>query len=167
MKKLSTLIVVLLCLGLSGCGWHPLYGDGGANKPTTVAALNRIALAAIPDRDGQMLRNLLIDRMYGAGRPTQPAYRLEIALQQYRAGLGIRKDATAARSQLNVTARCRLVNTRNEQQVLTFDTNTIVSYNVVDAQYAALVAEQNAHERALQDIAEKIVNRLALHFNAP
>jgi len=79
------------------------------NGTSTAEALNFVAIDNIPDRPGQELRNLLIDRFYVDGRPAQTNYHLKIALTMTEIQLGIQTDATSTRSQLNMTAKYTLV----------------------------------------------------------
>lgn len=155
-------LVIALTL-LAGCGFKPLYATT-ATSPGG-AALNQTALAVIADRDGQKLRNLLTDRMHLRGTPQQPLYRLAITLERSETELGIRKDATASRAQLTLIAKMALTDTAGKM-LLTTTAQSSVSYNKLDAQYATLAAEENATDRALRTIADKIVNRLAVHFGA-
>jgi LPS-assembly lipoprotein len=166
-KKLGAIfLIVLVLLGtLAACGFSPIYGQSSAsNQPGVAAQLNQVAIDGIANRQGQQLRNLLIDRMYGKGRPQQATHRLSVVLNTSESDLGIRKDATAARAELNVSASVTLTESRSGKEVLQFNTNSIVSYNKVDAQYAALTAQKNAEERAVGDLAEKIINRVSLFF---
>ena len=54
-------LVFVLCFQISACGFSPLYGTASQSMNAAAEAeLNRIAIAIIPDRDGQYLRNALI-----------------------------------------------------------------------------------------------------------
>jgi LPS-assembly lipoprotein len=153
----------LLLLSLSGCGFAPLYGrhDGGGDVP---AALNEVAVATIPNRSGQMLRNDLLDRLYQQGTPANPRYDLTIGLEQTNADLGVRLDATSSRTQINLTARYSLNQRDTGAMIISGVAKTSVSYNKLEAQYATLTARENAETRALHEVSEQIINRLALHF---
>jgi LPS-assembly lipoprotein len=153
----------LMLLSLSGCGFTPLYGrhDSGGNVSL---ALNEVAVATIPERRGQMLRNAIIDRLYQNGTSATPRYDLTIGLEQTNADLGVRRDATSARTQIILTARYSLNQRDNGTMILSGIAKTSVSYNKLDAQYATLTARENAETRALHEVSEQIINRLALHF---
>jgi LPS-assembly lipoprotein len=154
---------------VSGCGFQPLYGQhsqrgNAAGSDTVVTALNQVRVASIPERGGQVLRNRLMDRLYQNGRPTAPLYELTVALAQTESGLGVRRDATTARTQLDATARYALTRQTDSAVVLSGLVRTSVSYNRLEAQYATLTAREDAQQRALYDVAEQLVSRLALHF---
>jgi hypothetical protein len=67
-----SLPIALVCLLTCGRGFHAVYGSHGGSDSPVAEQLNQVAIDNIPDRQGQMLRNALIDRMYGKGRPLQP-----------------------------------------------------------------------------------------------
>lgn len=156
----------MLVATLTGCGFQPLYGSYAANGQKTEEALNRITVANIPEREGQVLRNYLIDRLYLSGRPDNPLYVLTVVLASSEADLGIRKDATAARTNLTTTASFVLTERATGREILRATANSTASYNRLDAQYAALVAEKNAMDRTLKELTDLIVNRLSLALTA-
>lgn len=160
---LRALVITLLCLGLAGCGFRPLYGagDGGLHANQ---ALSQIAVASIEDRPGQMLRNLLIDRLTPGGYPDKPAFRLEVSLREEQVDFGIRKDATATRAQLNQFANFRLVDTATGQPVFSGQARSVNSYNILSSEFGTLVTEDSARDRGLRRLADDIVTRIALHF---
>lgn len=166
-RWMAGLLALALALpALSACGFRPVYGTGGSAVGGKVAAaeLADVAIEPIPERSGQVLRNLLIDRMYEAGRPGNPAWRLRVSLTAVEEELGIRKDATATRARLRLIANYELVDSVTSQVVYRSFSRSIVSYNILEAQYGTLVAEQDAYERGLIELADDIRTRLALYF---
>lgn len=159
----------LLALALplaAGCGFKPVYGSlfqAGQAGPTS-ELLNQVAIDPIADRSGQVLRNLLIDRFYLDGRPMNPAYRLAIRLSATEEELGIQPDATATRARLRLVANYELIDVASGQPVYRSFSRTIVSYNILEAQYSTLASEQDALERGLSELSEDIRTRLALFF---
>jgi len=156
------LLIPVFCLLLSGCGFSPVYGTHDKNTPVA-AALNNIRIANIPDRQGQLLRNHLIDRMYFSGRPKQPTSTLEVTLKSTEYDLGIQKDATASRRVLNLWAEYSLKD-NDGKQLLKGKAHSSVSFSKLEAQYGTLAAQENAQERALNEVGEQIVNRLSVYF---
>ena len=156
-------LALLLCIFLlSGCGFQPVYGthDSGSS---TIAALNDIAIDNIPDRNGQILRNDLIDRLYGKNRPSQPTYRLKVALSHSEEDLGILANATATRSLLNVTGDYVLTDAKGNE-ILKGTAHSVASFDKLDQIYATVAARQDAYDRTLHEVSEQIVNRLSLYF---
>lgn len=165
-RRAARALVLALGLGLlSACGFQPVYGTRSLDTGVAPGvALTNVAVDPIPDREGQVLRNKLIDRMYVEGRPADPAYRLSIRLTAQEEDLGIRQDATATRARLRLVASYELIDTKTGQPVYRSFSRSIVSYNLLEAQYATLVSEQDAYERALTEVAEDIRTRIALFF---
>lgn len=163
------LLVALALPALAACGFKPVYGtmesaaDGSAASAAS-AQLATVAIDPIPERNGQVLRNLLIDRMYREGRPGNPAWRLRTTLAVGKEDLGIQRDATATRKRLRLIANFELIDTKTNQVVYRSFSRSIVSFNVLQEQYGTLVAEQDAYDRGLNELAEDIRTRLALYF---
>lgn len=160
---LAALVLAVTPLALGGCGFTPMYG-AAANRSAAAAELAQVQIDPIPERNGQVLRNHLIDRFYTGGRPANPTYRLAINLVSTEEELGIRQDATATRARLRLVANYELIDTRTGQVVYRTFSRSIVAYNLLEAQYATLVSQQDAYERGLTELAEDIRTRLALYF---
>lgn len=161
------LIAVSVCLLLlSGCGFRPLYGDsalGGQAGPEGYFRL--VEVAPIKEREGQMLRNNLMDDMYSHGRPAFPEYALQVtSLNERRVGLGIRKDAVATRAQMSVTAQYAMVHIPSGETLFTRSAQSINSYNILDSQFTTKVTQSDARDRALRDISHQITRDVALYF---
>ena len=160
-------IVLVFCLALflQACGFKPLYTtqDGVSISPS----FGEIKILSIPNKDGQFLRNLLIDRIYTEGRPANTRYSLKIkSVKETTSRLGIRKDASATRAQLRLTAGMILIDHQsNNETVLKRDIKSVVSFNILDNQYATLITEQDARERALNEISNDVIMQLSLFFN--
>lgn len=156
----------LLLLSQTACGFHPVYGgvrasDGAAS---TAAGLNEVAIDNIPNREGQILRNFLIDRMYAKDRPAQPSYRLHVAIRYTEEDLGILANATATRSLVNMYGDYALTDAKGKE-ILKGTAHSIASYDKLTQLYGTLAAKQDVHERTLHEISEQIVNRLSLYFS--
>lgn len=160
-------LAIAALLLLAACGFQPMYGKLGRDSaaPDTVTELNRVTIASIPDRPGQMLRNRLIDRFYHDGRPTDPLYDLTVKIRETETGLGIRRDATASRTRLDMVARYTLTRRADHKTLLDSTTRTSISFNQLDAQYATLTAREDARDRALSELSELITSRVALYFS--
>lgn len=167
-RRVGTLVAVaLLGAGTGGCGFHPLYARGPAEQATEASReLAAIRVPPIGDRIGQQLRNYLSDRMTPQGRARQARYILEITLDKSVQDLGIRKDATATRANMVVTANFKLSVIGDEERpsLVNGVARSVASYNILDAQYATIVAEKDAEVRAVHQLADEMINRLALYF---
>ena len=91
---MRTLLTLSLCLFIAACGFHPMYGK---NKYTAVGVEEKLALidiSNIPNREGQFLRNELIDRFYRDGRPGHTIYTLSITpITERRANLDVTTES--------------------------------------------------------------------------
>jgi LPS-assembly lipoprotein len=147
-----------LLLTLASCGFTPLYGSA-APRP-------EVFVASIPDRDGQELRNLLIDRIYAHGVPQAAPYELRIEpLKISAADLGIQKDATVTRTEIEIGAHMTLVDTKTGATVLERHLRAVGGYDVLDEQYATLVTRRSVTDRVLAELADNVVTELSLYFS--
>ena len=158
---------VLICLGLAACGFEPLYGrkDDGAAVTDDLAA---IQIVPISDRTGQQLHNLLRDRLNPLGQPAAPAYTLTVTVVEVKRDLGIRRDATASRANLIVTADFVLRDASNQTVIFRGTAASTNSYDilVLEQQFSTVTSEGDARERGLQEISSNVKLRLANYFRS-
>ena len=163
MKKI---ILFFALMSLSACGFRPIYGDyqSPANK-VAAAELAQVSIGIIPDREGQILRNALVDRFYAdAGEPSSPRYQLTVTpVTEQRVELDITKTAEATRAQLVLTSSLTLKD-NNGQILITRPLRSITSYNVLESEFATRVTETAARENAIQDLARQIERDVVLYL---
>jgi LPS-assembly lipoprotein len=155
---------LLLLLALGACGFRPLYGDADRGGAGTAPQLQQILVNPIPDRLGQVLRNDLVDRLSPSGAPDRPRYRLSVAIATTKEGLAITKDESITRFNLRISATYVLYDAQSNTEVTRGISRTIAAYNVVQSQFATLVAEKDAESRAARELSEDIRTRLAVFF---
>ena len=163
-RGLRALVLLAPALLLTaGCGFQPLYGDRGvqASVPDKLA---QVDIATIPDRPGQQLRNLLIDRFHARGSSGTALHRLEVGLSSNEQKLAVRDDASAVRSQLNVNAAYRLVDVQTGKVVFASNARAMVGYNVLEQHYAGVATLENAYDRALRTISDEITVRVSMYL---
>jgi len=161
------LILILFCaLALSACGFQPLYGRGSAAQDQTVKAqLSSIQINTIQNREGQFLRNKLIDRLHIDGYPQNPRYILELTtIDTEKDRLDITKSANTTRLQVRLRTKMKLIDAETEQVLITQRLTAVNSYNVLESQFTTRVSERNAIDNALRDLAEQAKRHLALYF---
>lgn len=152
---------------LGACGFQPIHAqsaEGGALS----ARYADIYIDNIPDRDGQYLRNLLIDRLYLNSRPENSRYTLKIApLQKEIVNIGIRKDATSTRGRMEITSVLQLISNETGKPVLERDLRSVGAYNQLDNQFATLISRENLVENILEEMSDNIVTDLNLFLKDP
>ena len=155
---------LFVCLGLvlAGCGYHPLYGEHGADNASVVDELALIHIEAIPDRTGQQMYNMLRERLNPYGRPEQPKYALSVALTETRENLFLEKDETATRANLTLKASFVLRRIDDGTVITTGSSRSISSYDILSSQFASVISQEDARERDARAISDDIRTRLAL-----
>jgi LPS-assembly lipoprotein len=154
-------LLALLALGLSGCGFTPLYGDAGVGSD-----LSRIAVSTPDTRLGYRLREQLEDALsHDTARP--PLWRLETVVEQSRQPLGRRIDDTATRYELTVRGAWTLTPVTGGTPLGGVEVVT-TTYAAADQPYAAIAAQQDGEDRAAAALARRIrVNLLRALSGTP
>jgi len=154
-----------LALAVSACGFQPLYGRGDGQALSSVQHMAAIRIQPLPDRIGQQMHNLLRDRLNPTGQPRAPGYRLEVQLNESREELGIRKDETATRANLILSASFILSEIGSSRVLLQGTTSSVNSYNILTSQFATTFSENDARGRALRELSDDIRTRLGIYFS--
>lgn len=147
-------------LALSACGLRPLYQGGGSGR--VAQSLHSVAVGPIGGRAGVLVRTALVDRLRHP-EGAAPAYRLEVELDDQITGFGIRSDDTITRERRTLRARYRLVDAERGTVLIDATAGSDAGIDVVSSEYATVAAEQTALERLSREIADQIVNRIALY----
>ena len=155
-------LLLCLALALAGCGYHPLYGQRGADNASAADELALIHIEAIPDRTGQQMYNMLRERLNPYGKPEEPKYALSVALTETRENLFLEKDETATRANLTLKASFILRRVDDGTVVVTGFSRAISSYDILASQFASVVSQEDARERGARAISDDIRTRLAL-----
>lgn len=147
---------------LVACGFQPLYaprdGQGG------IADLAFVKIASIADRSGQLVRNELLELLNPHRLDVRPVYLLLVDLNESKEGLGFQNDDSITRYNLRLGGSFRLRDERVGEVVLDGRTRATAAYNVVQSDYANLIAEKDARNRAARIIARDIATRVAIYF---
>ena len=157
------LVASALCL-LTACGFHPVYGGHGSDGSPVAEQLNQVAIDPIPDRPGQMLRNDLIDRMYGKGRPAQPIYHLSIKLRVIDEDIGVLANGTTSLADVHVIGDYALKDASGKT-VANGTVESLSSYDKLTSIYSSLAGHDSAAERSVREVSEQLTARLSLYFS--
>ena len=157
MKFFLTFALLLV----SACGFTPVYGTR-----STSTDLSSITVDIIPNREGQIIRNHLIDRLYKNGYPSAPRYSLNVtSVEESIVEIGIDQDDEASRAQLRQKTTMRLKNIETNKIILTRTVRATSGYNILAGQFTTYVTEDDARAQALKALSENIMTQLELYFN--
>lgn len=164
--KTRAALALIAALALSACGFRPLYGEASIPEGAE-AAFGAVRIAPVSptndsDRIGYLVSDALDRALHTPGHNEAPAHDLKVRLSDERRGLSIQDDSSTTRYNYRLTAEWTLTLANSEAAIATGRAETTASYNVVDSQYATLVARKDAEERAAREIAEQIKLRLAI-----
>jgi len=154
--------IFIVSLLVSACGFQPLYAKR-ANSSGEIATTNQllasVQVESIENREGQILRNLLLDRLNSDYESAPIKYHLTSKISITTSGLGVQSDDTTNRNKLTVTAQFNLIGSKKNRK---FYITQISSYSETESEYPALVAKQDAINRNLREIANDAKIRISL-----
>lgn len=162
-------IALGLALGLSACGFQPLYGTHGAN-PGAQRIFASVYVAPIEgERVGYELRNSLIDLLEADQSAADAVYRLDIHIMETRRGVAVTPTASITRYNYQLKATYKLIDRRTGKIVTSGTQSTLSAYNVMPSSstsaYSTLVAFHDTQRRAAKDIAYRIRLDLGVFFS--
>lgn len=148
--RAPTLLLALLPL-LAGCGFTPLYAEGGVGGSLRAVAIDT------PERSrtGYFLRQSLDDEL-GRDRDAAPRYRLSLDVSENRFPLGVRVNNVASRYEIALTVTWRLLDAGTGAQLTAGVTPVRISYASADAPFAGVAAQQDGVERASREAAVRV-----------
>ena len=118
MRVLASSLLVAAALGLSGCGFTPLYA-----QPGVTPALASVQVTAPEGRTGYLLREQLDDAL--GHKPGAPgAYKLYFSVKELRFARGVRLDNVANRYELRMTVDWRLLDAKSGAEAVLRSTPT-------------------------------------------
>ncbi len=142
-------------LATAGCGFTPVH----AGSPSFSNSSN-ISVSEIPGRAGHELRKAIVEEL-GAGLPGVETATLRVTLRERLNRIPIRVDATAARTDINVTGRFVL---DIGDDALTGTQTAQSSFNVPISVFGDITAQQAATDRIMNVLAQRIVDDLKLQL---
>jgi len=165
-RRLLSVGVLFATLIVAGCGFQTLYGSGqGIAGSAAADDLADVRIAAISDRLGQIVRNDLLDRLNPFGEPVAPRFLLAVELEEGKEGLAIQIDDTVTRFNLTLTADYALTDALTGELLTTGSVRATAAYNVLRSDFANVIAERDAQQRAGREISDELKTRLAVYFS--
>lgn len=169
--KTVSAIACALALGLSACGFHPMYGTAATESGSASALQGNITILPIDNsRFGQILKAALEDNFNPQGLTNaKPDYTLKLTMVRSLIPSVVRSDGTILRYDVRFETQYVLTNTTlkpsDKKAHFAGTVRRTSSYNVVpNANYATYEAENNLNERLLHEIAEDYVLRISGHL---
>ena len=165
-------IVCVLCLALlsAACGFRPMHatpdGQTGSRAAQNMAL---ISIAVIEDREGQILRNHLLDEITPRGQSPRPIYRLNANLETVLGGTNLEADATATRSRFSSQVVYTLVDLRTDKVILSGNARSARTFNLdenVSSVFRTFTSRDDALDLTLKDVSREIATRIAAFFDA-
>ncbi len=153
------LMTIFLFGSVTACGFQPLHSRiGGADS----SRLSGIKVLPIVDRSGQILSNLLRDRLTLHGSPRRPDFILSVQLSEHKVSLGVRTDESATRANLKIIAIFSLSAGTPSKNVMSGRAESTSSFNILDSSFATLASENDARARSLRELSVQIKSRLSI-----
>ncbi len=144
---------LVLCLGLSACGFAPLYGPGGPGdtlhgqveiaEPTTEAEFDFVA--RVETR---------------LGRAAAAPMRLDYAITTTRSGLAITADQETQRYNLIGEVTYQVTDTTTGAVLSTGRTSSFTSFSATGTTVATTTTERDARQRLMVILADQAVTHL-------
>lgn len=149
-------------LFLSGCGFRPMYAPRDTAAPDR---LPPIRVALIPEREGQLLRDGLRERLGTTSRTLGTTHELAVSLSFQSSEAGTRGDGTNTRARVIGLARFRLLADGSQEPVLSGVSRALDAYNLLDQEFFATQLALEATRRRIVDaLANDIARRVSSHF---
>lgn len=166
-KNLAFTVTTILLLALSACGFTPVYNSStGVESVTVKQAFSYVDVAPIPDKIGVDLRNELLDILHVNTVQAVPHFTLIVkAPNEQIKQTGIDRDATTTREQLRMKTSAKLVSKDTGRVLFDRDFVSLTNYNILPSEYSTLIAQEDARDRAMRQIADDIKTHLALYFS--
>lgn len=166
----QALAAVIGCAGallLAGCGFQPLYGTNSVSA-SAATQLSQVRIRPIANRTGQLLYNKLRDRLNPGGKPADPAFILEVQLEERQERLLVERDETTSRINFILRANYELKQYGTGTVVDSGVAQTTISYDLLGSQYqfSTVTSEKDVRDRAAEQLSEDISTRLAIYFSA-
>ena len=160
MKKVRIFFCFIVFFIFTSCGYEPIY----SKNANTNKELLSISVQNIKNRAGQILRNTLLNQLNPERERVITKYRLIVEIFESKSSLAYRKDMSATRTDLNVTANYLLKDIKNGEILLKQKAKSISSFDVVESVYATLIAEKDVREKNLKVISNDIYTNLVIFF---
>ena len=170
-KDRRALLALGGALGLSGCGFRPLYAPITAEDGSSADIRDDLAavrVGNVPERSGQLLRRDLQRRFEGVWLGVPARYTLQVAVTYAAEPLGYRRDGTITRLRYTATGTWTLATLAVPPRQIaasSIPARVIDAFNIPDLQFFAADSARDAMEgRLVEQLAEEIFRRVAMEL---
>ena len=156
--------VIVLCLALllSGCGFHPLYG----NKAELMEQTAAIQIQPIVGDGGYQMELILKDRLNPNHQQISKKYRLNVTLDKPTyVNQSIRSDNFASLETMNIIASYQLVDTEKDTILISSSVDSNGLFNLIRDPYATVVAQDKLYENLIRLMADDIATHILSYFS--
>ncbi len=159
-KHIIRSVVLAGLLGLSACGYQPLYAtrDDGSSVTQELA---EVSVAQQTTRVGQLIRNEIVRSTRPVGTQAQDRYYLKLDVKGDAQTLINTSDTVHRRLAYNLTTRFQLVDAATQSVLFSGKAFSRVPYDRLDASFANVQARVNAEEQAAKQVGQEVRTRLA------
>lgn len=151
-----------VCLLAAGCGFQPVYGK--KTETSESPALAGVHIDGDPRQyNDQLFYQALEDKLNPGGKlPAYPLYRLSYVTNMSESAIGIARDGTVSRYNVNLDATYTLFRTSDDAKITQGSLRHVSSYNNrVGAYYSTYIAKEDAIKRGMGELAEMMRARLS------
>ena len=151
-------LIASLTLLVAACGFQPMYAPPGGGN-----AIGPVQIAEIDGKAGHVLRTEL-NRILAVENDGSPPMHLQVPLTEQVTPLGLRRDESATRAELRLTANYILTPVQANGRVMRGSVFTVVNYDIPEAAFCEIAAQDDSRERAAETMAQRFRAELALRI---
>ncbi len=147
-------LVVFLMVS-SACGFTPVHQQQNSSQTNTQLQMIQVDVVNT-DRLGQLYQIALENALHPDNDFPEPTYRLNTSLTQLKQALVIERDASITRFNIILDATYQLSHIETGETLVNKRLQRITSYNVSESDFGTFVAEKEALERGVKELARTI-----------
>ena len=157
MKK--TLLTLGLCLTASACSYAPMFQESSIER-SRIVTVGQVQISGVELNVGSRRMPQRLSQKLNSAFPSSAGdYTLNVSLSETTKALATSRTAADERYQLQVVAHVKMLRT-NGEVVLKTRLSQLVAYNVQTTGFATDSEEEAAHDRAVDRLAEDIIQQV-------
>lgn len=146
-------------------GFRPLYGSAAFGGAAADERLAEVAVAPIPGRVGQQIRNeLIFHATGGGGEVAEPRLRLDVAIRESVTSTLVQSDGDSRGQVFNIEASFRLIQVADNSVVLTGTSYGRAGFERYQSIFSNVRAREDAENRAAKVVGEDLKARLSAYL---